>query len=167
MDYGKLLDLATELGYHLAMCGAETYRIEESIKRIMQSYGVPAEVFAIPNCMHVTIEADNKPITRMRRIGEHGTDLDAVERYTGLSRRICKMKPTPEIGWKWLQETTEQRRYYKTPAMLAGFFSGCFFRCCFFRSCFFWVCAAVRRNFVGWLLRRIVRSGGVAGESAG
>ena len=126
MDYGKLLDLATEMGYQLAMCGAETYRIEESIKRIMQSYGVSAEVFAIPNCMHVTIETEDRPITRMRRIGEHGTDLDAVERYTGLSRKICKMKPSPEIGWKWLQETSKQRRYYKTLGMLAGFFCGSF-----------------------------------------
>ena len=62
MDYGKLLDLATELGYQLAMCGAETFRIEESIKRIMQSYGVHAEVFAIPNCMHVTIETGQTPM---------------------------------------------------------------------------------------------------------
>ena len=98
MDYGKLLDVATEVGYQLAMSGAETYRIEESIKRIMQSYGVPAEVFAIPNCMHVTIETENAPMTRMRRIGEHGTDLDAVERYTGLSRKICSQKPDPEKG---------------------------------------------------------------------
>ena len=126
MDYGKLLDLATELGYQLAMCGAETFRIEESIKRIMQSYGVHAEVFAIPNCMHVTIETGQTPITRMRRIGEHGTDLDAVERYTGLGRKICKLKPDPEIAWQWLQETTDHRRYYGKLAVLIGYFMGSF-----------------------------------------
>ena len=31
----------------------------------------------------------------MRRIGHHGTDLDAVERYNNLSRRICAEKPDP------------------------------------------------------------------------
>ena len=28
MDYNILLDLATDLGYELAMCGAETFRVE-------------------------------------------------------------------------------------------------------------------------------------------
>ena len=29
MDYNTLLDLATDLGYELAMSGAETFRVEE------------------------------------------------------------------------------------------------------------------------------------------
>ena len=32
MDYDILLDLATDLGWELAMSGAETYRVEESIQ---------------------------------------------------------------------------------------------------------------------------------------
>ena len=43
MDYGALLDLATDLGYELAMAGAETFRIEESIQRVMAAYGMEAE----------------------------------------------------------------------------------------------------------------------------
>ena len=34
MEYNVLLDLTVELGYRLAMNGAETFRIEESIHRI-------------------------------------------------------------------------------------------------------------------------------------
>ena len=69
MDYAKLLDTAMELGYRLAMCGAETYRIEESVNRIMAAYGIQAECFAIPNCLHASIQdEDGNPITRMRRI---------------------------------------------------------------------------------------------------
>ena len=49
MNYNTLLDLATNLGYELAMAGAETFRVEESIQRIMASYGIQTEVFAIPN----------------------------------------------------------------------------------------------------------------------
>ena len=37
MDYIVLLDLATDLGYELAMSGAETFRIEESISRILSA----------------------------------------------------------------------------------------------------------------------------------
>jgi uncharacterized membrane protein YjjP (DUF1212 family) len=78
MKYNILLDLATDLGYELAMCGAETFRVEESITLILRTYGIEAEVFAIPNCPHVSIDVDGQPMTRMRRIGYHGNDLDVV-----------------------------------------------------------------------------------------
>ena len=48
MDYNILLDLVTDLGYELAMCGAETFRVEESINLILSSYGIQSEAFARP-----------------------------------------------------------------------------------------------------------------------
>ena len=106
MNYDTLLKFTTDLGYRLAMCGAETFRVEESVNLIMQSYGIQAEVFAIPNNLTVSIETpDGKPMTRMRRIGYHGNDLDSVERYTNLSRRVCKEAPDPETAVQWLKET--------------------------------------------------------------
>lgn len=125
MDYNKLLDVAVELGYRLALCGAETFRIEESIRRVMDSYGIKAEVFAIPNCLHVSIEtAEGKPLTRMRRIGQHGNDLDAVEKYSNLSRRICAECPDPTVAAQWLQETESSRRYHSFIIYLIGNFLG-------------------------------------------
>ena len=55
MEYSKLLDVATELGYQLAMCGAGTFRVEESVVRVLAAYDIEAEVFAIPNCLHISI----------------------------------------------------------------------------------------------------------------
>ncbi len=106
MNYDTLLKFTTDLGYRLAMCGAETFRVEESVSLIMHSYGIKAEVFAIPNNLTVSIETpDGKPMTRMRRIGYHGNDLDSVERYTNLSRRVCKEIPDPQTAVQWLKET--------------------------------------------------------------
>ena len=125
MDYHKLLDVSVELGYRLAMCGAETFRIEESIRRVMGTYGVNAEVFAIPNCLHVSIEtAEGKPLTRMRRIGQHGNDLDAVEKYSNLSRKICTERPEPNVAALWLEETDSSRRYHSLVLYLIGNFLG-------------------------------------------
>ena len=127
MEYSKLLDLATDLGYELAMSGAETFRVEESITRVLRAYDIEAEVFVIPNCMHISIEpVIGRPLTRMRRIGLHGNDLDAVEKFTGVSRRICAEKPAPEIAAQWLEETKKQRRHYPLPAYLLGNFLGGF-----------------------------------------
>ena len=35
MEHSSLLDMACELGYGLAMSGAETFRVEESISRVL------------------------------------------------------------------------------------------------------------------------------------
>ncbi len=113
MDYRSLLDITTEIGYQLAMSGAETFRVEETITRIFAAYHIQAEVFAIPNCLTVSLETDTqKPMTRMRRIGHHGTNLDAVERYNNLSRKICSEKPEPALAAQWVQETKASIRKY-------------------------------------------------------
>ena len=113
MDYRSLLDVTTELGYLLAMSGAETFRVEDTITRIFAAYGITAEVFAIPNCLTVSLETDQqKPLTRMRRIGHHGTDLDSVERYNSVSRRICAEKPEPLEAMKWVREAANATRQY-------------------------------------------------------
>lgn len=127
MDYNLLLDFATDLGYQLAMSGAETFRVEESINRIMQAYGIAGEVFAIPNCITVSIEADDgRPITRMRRVGFHGNDLDAVEGYSNLSRLVCQAKPTPETAMEWLKSADHGRRSYSFPVVLMAHYLGAF-----------------------------------------
>jgi len=125
MDYYALLDLCTDLGYRLAMSGAETFRVEESINLIMQTYGIQAEAFAIPNNLTVSIETpEGKPMTRMRRIGLHGNDLDSVERYTNLSRRICSEKPDPKIAVQWMKETDDSLLHYSTLWLMIGNFLG-------------------------------------------
>ena len=123
MNYNAILDATIELGYHLAINGAETYRVEESINRIMASYKIAAEVFAIPNCLIVTIvPPDGSPITRMRRIGHHGNDLDAVEQLSNLSRKICAETPDPEIVITLLQQTVQNQKRYPLMLYLLGNF---------------------------------------------
>lgn len=125
MDYNGLLNIAMKIGYRLAMCGAETFRVEESIIRIMQVYNVNAEAFSIPNLLIINIETpDGQTLTRMRRIGIHGNDLDSVERYSNLSRRICELKPEPMEALAWIRQTDADKRSYCLLASLAGSFLG-------------------------------------------
>ena len=133
MNERLLLEAATTLGYRLAMSGAETFRVEESILRVLKTYGYQAEAFAIPNCLTVSIITENgNPMTRMRRIGPHGNDLDAVERYANLSRRICAEAPSPEEIMDLLQQTENNRRHYNLIGQILGFFLGGFGFCFIF-----------------------------------
>ena len=127
MDYYLLVDMATELGYELAMSGAETFRVEDTISRVLATYGVESEVFAITNCLTVSIETDSRqPLTRMRRIGYHGNDMEGVERYNALSRRICAEKPDPAVAIDWLRDTKRLCRKYSLPMVLVGDILGSF-----------------------------------------
>ena len=133
MDDITLIDLASDLGYELAMSGAETFRVEESVSRVLSAYGLNAEVFAIPNYLIVTVlTRKGLPITRMRRIGSHGNDLDSVERLSALSRSFCLHTPAPQEAQQQLADTLANRRAY-SPAMLGlGNFLGAFGFCLFF-----------------------------------
>lgn len=123
MDYNTLLDFTVDLGYRLAMNGAETSRVEESVNLILSTYGIESEAFSLPNCLIVSIETfEGKPLTRMRRIGFHGNDLDSVERYSNLSRRICAERPDPQTAVQWLQDTDASRVHYSSKAVLCGNF---------------------------------------------
>ena len=55
MEYDDLLNMGTELGYQLMFSGAEIYRVEESVYRLLTAYGLQPQVFAIPNCLIVSL----------------------------------------------------------------------------------------------------------------
>lgn len=127
MDYNQLLDLAVDLGYELSMAGAETFRVEDSISRILKTYGLEPEVYAIPNCIHVSITMpDGESLCEMRRVGFHGNDLDSVEIFSALSRRICTEKPDHALGRQWLNEAIASRRQYHWAIQLVGYFISAF-----------------------------------------
>ena len=94
LDYNKLLSLTAEMGLCLMESGAETYRVEESMHRLLSAYGVAGEVFAIPNCIIATLTSpERRPLTQIRRVPAHGTDIDQLERYNDLCRRLCREAP--------------------------------------------------------------------------
>ena len=130
MDYYLLTDLAAQVGHGLAISGAETFRVEDTIRRILRAYGIECEVFAIPNCLTISFEAANgKPLTIMKRIGFHGNDLDAVEQFNALSRRICRETPEVEVAVQWLEETQAACRRYSLPVYYLGHYLGAFGFC--------------------------------------
>lgn len=98
MNYDKLLNIAVELGCRLMSSGAEIYRVEESVRRLLQAYGLESpDVFAIPNCVIVSVATPTgHPITRMRRIAAHGTDIELLERCNDLCRSLCAHRPPVE-----------------------------------------------------------------------
>lgn len=123
MDYEELLNMTAELGCQLMFSGAEIYRVEESMRRLLNAYRLgTAEVFAIPSCIIVSVTTpEGRSITRMRRIGGHGTDLERLERCNALCRRLCAETPPLEEAHALLSALPEWSRQYASWQALLGY----------------------------------------------
>ncbi|MEG0803563.1 MAG: threonine/serine exporter family protein [Pygmaiobacter sp.] len=95
MEQSELLSVTTEVAYDLLHCGAEIYRVEESVLRIFEAYGIKGgSVFAIPSLLIVSIrQEEGLPLSNMRRIEESTTHLEKIRAYNDLCRHICSALP--------------------------------------------------------------------------
>ena len=140
MDYDKLLNLGVELGRRLMDSGAEIYRVEESVGRLLRAYGLEPQIFAIPNCLIVSVTSpQGHPITRMCRIPAHGTDIELLERCNALCRRLCR-DPVPVEEAERLVAQLSDCRHFPPGVLLLGYVMTTAFFSLFFgggaRDCF-------------------------------
>ena len=121
MEPTIIMELVCTIGAKLAMSGAETYRVEESVRRIAAAYGIEGRVYSVPNSLFVTLVIPGRqPMTQLCRIDHHSTNLEAVERYSNLSRRICAQTPDPALAMEWVSETEKGQKHYGLPMALIG-----------------------------------------------
>ena len=155
MDYYLLADMTVQIGYELAVAGAETYRVEETMRRVIEAYGTEGQAFAIPNCVAVSFVTPNtKPLTIMKRVGYHGNDLERIEKLNALSRRICAEVPDPETAQRWLKETTAAVRSYAVWIYYLGNFMAAAGFCCVFGGTVRdWLWAGLSGLIIGFVTR--------------
>jgi len=133
MNYTLLMELVSQIGCGIAMGGAETYRVEESVNRILSAYGVESRVYSVPNSLIITILIPGQaPMTQLCRMERKDNDLDAVEQYSNLGRKICTETPDLETAMQWLEDTEKKRKQYRFPVVLAGYIFVALGFCVFF-----------------------------------
>lgn len=92
MDYNRLIRLASRAGQIILESGGETYRVEETIIKILNSYDVGlSESFVTPTGIMVSIIGPGGEIvsliTRVKRLS---TNLEKVHHVNALSRSIAE-----------------------------------------------------------------------------
>ena len=163
MDHYQLLNIGVELGRLLMTSGAEIYRVEESVTRLLTAYGLDPQVFSIPNCLIVSINTpEGGPVTRMCRIPAHGTDMELLERCNALCRRLCREAPPPEEARQLVAELDRHCKRFSPRTVLLGYLAAPAFFALFFgggmRDS---LCAAIAGLVVGFCLlfgRRLIGS---------
>lgn len=92
MNYHKALSCALDVGEQLLVSGAEVYRVEDCIRRILFAYGAQdVDVFTITSSIVVTVlTPEGKRLTQTRRIERYATNLQRVHQLNQLSREMCR-----------------------------------------------------------------------------
>lgn len=90
MKTGELMEIALKAGEILLRSGAEIYRIEETIRRICNSYGTECESFVLPTGIFISIKdkAVHEMFTSVKRISQRTVDLNRIDRVNSLSRQL-------------------------------------------------------------------------------
>lgn len=129
IDVKKIVDMALEAGRILLKNGGEIFRVEETITRICNHYGIKkVDIFTLSHGLFVSAEDEKGEVyTRVKHIPLAGSHLGIVADVNELSRQIAEGKVTVDEAVKRLREidqTPPLAWYYQI--MGAGFGSGCF-----------------------------------------
>lgn len=98
MQYEKILQGILDIGEAMLRSGAENFRLEDSLYRMLKSYGfVRYDVFVIPSNMQITVETPEGEIfTQVRHIEYMDTNFDRLDYMNNLSRYVCANTPDAE-----------------------------------------------------------------------
>ena len=87
MNYEKLVQGILNIGEAMLQCGAEIFRVEDSLYRMYKSYVIPSNI-------QVTVETpEGEIITQIRHIESTGADYDKLNYLNAMSRYVCSHNP--------------------------------------------------------------------------
>lgn len=120
-DSKRILNLAVSTGEVLLKNGGEIYRVQETVSRILETYGIEDyNVFVITNGIFATVHEQKEDASSMVRYVTIGdTDLQRVADINQLSREICSGTCSVEQAYERLEECKRTRKPAKWACVLA------------------------------------------------
>ncbi|MBS7527419.1 threonine/serine exporter family protein [Fusibacter paucivorans] len=89
----RLIKLALTTGRVLLTNGAETYRVEDTVKRMLESRGMEeVNVFVIPTGIIMSTLDEGRNYSFLERVNPAGIDLEVIDRTNDFSRRFTSSK---------------------------------------------------------------------------
>lgn len=117
--YKKYVDVAALAGRIMLESHAESYRVEDTVRRIMQLSGLNiTEVVSTTTGLYMTLDdTDPKivPITQVRRISERGNHLRKIYHVNNVSRQLAQSAITIDQAKSMLEfiDDSEYTAYSK------------------------------------------------------
>ena len=92
-----IVSRALDVGERMLLCGGEVSRVEDTVSRILKSYGAQrVEVFTILSFISLTAVFDGETVlTENRRVSivAYSNDFTRMEQLNALSREVCATMP--------------------------------------------------------------------------
>ena len=154
----RFLNFFCEIARQLVQSGAEIYRVEDSVTRLMHAYGyTDIEVFAIPSCVILNIMHEGHNYTKSIRIRSSSINLDRLDKLNNLCRQVCRQTPDAEECLARLKEIIALQPYselvgYLAHGIVAVFFT-LFWGGTFWDSCVAFGCGLAVKAATGRLTR--------------
>lgn len=95
-DINKLLEISSRAGSMMLKNGAEIYRVEDTVERIIRSFydARDIDVFATFNSMMYSFNIDGKTYTNVKRVKNRGNNLIIVDKVNTFSRNLSNHEYT-------------------------------------------------------------------------
>ena len=121
-DYKLYLDTATLAGKLMLQNGAEIYRVEDTIQRMLAVSGLKtAEAYVTATGIMVTLDDPKEDsMTVIKRIPSRGTDLNTVSIVNDISRKFCSGQMTLKEAFHDLKHL-DSRQYTEFQKALCVF----------------------------------------------
>ncbi|PLR78438.1 hypothetical protein CU633_05530 [Bacillus sp. V3-13] len=123
----EIIELCLLAGKIMLQCGAETYRVEDTMSRIAASFGVHgSHSYVTPTV--IIFSVDGTVPTKLIRISERTTDLRKVTLVNGISRKISAGELTLEEAFGELRKIDIANLAFPLwlQILAASISSGCF-----------------------------------------
>lgn len=113
MNYKLLMDTAVLAGEIMLRAGAETFRVEDTINRILKNADLQTtEAFVIPTGFFATLDDPSiDAITVTKRINDRSTNLNKIYKVNNISRMLCEDTITVEAAYEALIAVTKEKQY--------------------------------------------------------
>lgn len=130
MNYQALMEMAALAGEIMLVSGAEVYRVEDTVSRMLKKSGLTQiEVFVLSTGIFATLSDPSVPaITVVRRVRERSSNLSRLYQVNNISRAFCSDQLTVEAAQAELEKLSGFSEYgfwqkCAGYAMVTGFFA--------------------------------------------
>ncbi len=115
----KICVLAGEI---LLRSGAETYRVEDTMRRILFNLNYSSETFVVPSGIFAsTIDEEKEIVSVIRRVKKRTINLEKVALINQFSRDLANEKPDFDKAYKYLKDIESKPTYsFKTGITASG-----------------------------------------------
>lgn len=129
MNYELLVNTVVLAGEIMLSGGAETYRVEDTMSRMLKVSGLAiTETMVTTTCIYVTLSDESiNTITYIKRVNDRNTNLERIYEANEISRKFCNNLITLEEAHQRLRSIMKLKTYSNRTLYLCMIVTAAFF----------------------------------------